>query len=157
MILSYAAMGAEADLGAFHRWAEGEGKRLVFPVTGPGGAMDAWEARDRGLGAGGGLGSRSRIPGWPGRRFRGRLRLSWFPAWGLTGPARPAGPGGGYYDRYLPRCPGAFCLGVAFECQRLTELVPEDPWDVPLQAVVTEKGVYGHKYLLSCFFGAGCL
>jgi 5-formyltetrahydrofolate cyclo-ligase len=56
------------------------------------------------------------------------------------------GMGGGYYDRtfaYLRhrkhwRRPKL--IGVAFEFQRLAEL-PAQPWDVPLDGIITEKGL----------------
>lgn len=51
------------------------------------------------------------------------------------------GMGKGFYDRYLPRCKGARLVAVAFEVQRV-ELLPVSPWDVPMDAVVTEKNVY---------------
>lgn len=51
------------------------------------------------------------------------------------------GLGGGYYDRFLPRCTKAVKYGAAFENQKF-ERVPRDTWDIPLDAVVTEKGIY---------------
>jgi 5-formyltetrahydrofolate cyclo-ligase len=51
------------------------------------------------------------------------------------------GRGAGYYDRLfaLPQWRGFRC-GVFFAAQEFPR-VPTDPWDVPLQAVVTEKGL----------------
>ena len=49
--------------------------------------------------------------------------------------------GAGYYDRFLPRCTTAAIVAAAFECQRL-ELVPTDGYDVPMQLIFTEDGVY---------------
>lgn len=49
------------------------------------------------------------------------------------------GMGGGYYDRYFTEHPKVERIGVAHECQRASEL-PTDPWDVRLDAVVTEQG-----------------
>ena len=49
------------------------------------------------------------------------------------------GMGGGHYDRYFAEHPRAERIGVAHECQRTAEL-PVDPWDVRLDAVVTEQG-----------------
>lgn len=59
---------------------------------------------------------------------------------------RRLGMGGGYYDRtfaYLRhrehwRRPKL--IGVAFEFQRVAEL-PAQPWDVPLDGIITEKGL----------------
>ncbi|HYE34872.1 5-formyltetrahydrofolate cyclo-ligase [Methylocaldum sp.] len=57
------------------------------------------------------------------------------------------GMGGGYYDRtfaYLkdgsqPRSP--ILIGLAFECQKW-DRIPAEPWDVPLNGVVTEEAFY---------------
>ena len=50
------------------------------------------------------------------------------------------GMGGGYYDRYLPKCTRADVMLVAFECQR-AEKIPAEDWDVPVPCVVTEERV----------------
>jgi 5-formyltetrahydrofolate cyclo-ligase len=52
------------------------------------------------------------------------------------------GRGAGYYDRLfaLPEWRGFRC-GVFFSAQELPA-VPTEPWDVPLQAVVSEGGVW---------------
>ena len=49
--------------------------------------------------------------------------------------------GGGYYDRFLPRCNRAHVIAAAFACQRAEEL-PEEPHDVRMELVVTEEGVF---------------
>ncbi len=57
------------------------------------------------------------------------------------------GMGGGYYDATLafmqhrrgwrkPRL-----VGLAYECQRVDTL-PHEPWDMPLDAVLTERQLY---------------
>ncbi len=51
------------------------------------------------------------------------------------------GMGGGYYDRYLPKCTSARVVMVAFELQRV-ERVPVEPWDRPMEQVFTEARVY---------------
>ena len=54
---------------------------------------------------------------------------------------RRMGMGKGFYDRFLPRCSKARFIAVAFEVQK-TEQLTASPWDVPMDAVVTEKAVY---------------
>ncbi|MCY3814564.1 MAG: 5-formyltetrahydrofolate cyclo-ligase [Gammaproteobacteria bacterium] len=49
------------------------------------------------------------------------------------------GMGGGYYDRYLSAHPDLRRVGAAHECQRVAA-VPAADDDVPLPAVVTERG-----------------
>jgi 5-formyltetrahydrofolate cyclo-ligase len=53
------------------------------------------------------------------------------------------GMGAGYYDRYLGRLPGGLTpllVGLAHEAQRSNTPLPGNPWDVPLDGVVTENG-----------------
>ncbi len=50
------------------------------------------------------------------------------------------GQGAGHYDRAFARWPDAWRLGIAWSVQRLLR-IDIDPWDVPLHAVVTEKGM----------------
>jgi 5-formyltetrahydrofolate cyclo-ligase len=55
------------------------------------------------------------------------------------------GMGGGYYDRHLayrhanPRA-APLLVGLAYEFQRQVKLAT-DPWDIPLDLVITERGV----------------
>ena len=51
------------------------------------------------------------------------------------------GMGGGYYDRWLPRCTRAHIVMVAFEIQKV-EALPVDAWDRPVERVFTEAAVY---------------
>ena len=56
------------------------------------------------------------------------------------------GMGGGFYDRSLGRLVGKhswhrpFRIGVAFSWQQVPA-IPAQPWDIPLDAVVTEQGM----------------
>ncbi len=50
------------------------------------------------------------------------------------------GRGAGYYDRFLSRCWTACFVAVAFEVQRLPEIVT-DPWDIPMHRIVTEQRI----------------
>lgn len=49
------------------------------------------------------------------------------------------GYGAGHYDRAFQRYPGAHRFGFAWAMQEV-ERVPNDPWDVRLHAVATERG-----------------
>ena len=49
------------------------------------------------------------------------------------------GQGAGYYDRAFAQFPKARRIGVAWSVQRVDTL-PTDPWDTPLQAIITETG-----------------
>jgi 5-formyltetrahydrofolate cyclo-ligase len=54
------------------------------------------------------------------------------------------GMGGGYYDRYLPKCKNAVVAAAAFEVQK-AEQVPMEPWDKAVDLVFTEKKTYFKK------------
>ncbi len=49
------------------------------------------------------------------------------------------GQGAGYYDGAFARFPDAWRVGVAWSVQQVGDL-PIDPWDMKLDAVVTEQG-----------------
>ncbi|MGB0723676.1 MAG: 5-formyltetrahydrofolate cyclo-ligase, partial [Gammaproteobacteria bacterium] len=56
------------------------------------------------------------------------------------------GMGGGYYDRALARAtrrPGRrpLLIGIGHDFQRVDSL-PANPWDIPLDAVITETTLY---------------
>lgn len=54
------------------------------------------------------------------------------------------GRGAGYYDRTLAHSKPALLMGVAYEFQRQPYLEPQ-PWDIPLDVIVTEKETYWSK------------
>lgn len=51
------------------------------------------------------------------------------------------GMGSGYYDRTLEKKKPKHLFGVAFQFQQVDFIVPR-PWDVPLDAVITQKAIY---------------
>jgi 5-formyltetrahydrofolate cyclo-ligase len=48
------------------------------------------------------------------------------------------GQGAGHYDRALSLMPEAIAIGIAWSVQQVDAL-PADPWDAPLDAVLTER------------------
>lgn len=60
------------------------------------------------------------------------------PGVAFTATGARLGQGGGYYDRILAR-PHGLAIGVAWAFQVVAE-VPLDPWDQPVDALVTEAG-----------------
>ena len=82
------------------------------------------------------------------RSLRARqLDLLVMPLVGFDADGYRLGMGGGFYDATLaymqhrrhgrkPRL-----VGVAYECQR-ADALPHDPWDMPLDAVLTERRLY---------------
>lgn len=48
------------------------------------------------------------------------------------------GYGGGFYDRYISQNPECFLITAIYKNQWIQEL-PRDPWDRPVQAIITEE------------------
>lgn len=86
----------------------------------------------------------------------GRLRLArqmdllLVPLVGFDTRCHRIGMGGGYYDQTLSflktrlHWQRPVLIGIAHECQRVEHLEP-NPWDVPLDLVVTDQAVYSRK------------
>lgn len=135
-ILSYSALGDEADLAAL---AEQLGARIALPLCLDRQTMEA------------------RIPTGPCKRGPYGIRepdpaasefvapeeidLVLVPCVAFDKNRNRLGHGAGYYDRYLPLCTRAKCIAVAFEAQRLPRVVT-DAHDRRMDAVVTEKKIY---------------
>ncbi len=76
-------------------------------------------------------------------RTRTQLDAVILPLVGFDARRYRLGTGGGYYDRWL-QAPRSFrrplYLGYGYALQQI-EQVPNDPWDVRLDAVITEQGM----------------
>lgn len=88
-----------------------------------------------------------------GRIRASRLDVLFMPLLGFDEEGYRMGMGGGYYDSSLaylarrrhwhrPRL-----VGLAFEAQGVDRL-PVDPWDIPLDAIITERGcrLFGRRH-----------
>ncbi len=80
------------------------------------------------------------IPAWT-------LDIAFVPLVAFDPQGNRLGMGGGFYDRtfsYLRRqqqLKKPRLIGLAFECQKVNQL-PNQPWDVPLDGVITETDFY---------------
>jgi 5-formyltetrahydrofolate cyclo-ligase len=80
-----------------------------------------------------------------------RLDLVLAPLVGFDTDCNRLGMGGGFYDRSFAfarsrhAATRPFLLGVAFDFQRAPQL-PVQPWDVPLDAVATDKALYRRRH-----------
>jgi 5-formyltetrahydrofolate cyclo-ligase len=61
----------------------------------------------------------------------------------IDGSGTRLGRGKGHYDRALVRLKksGARLVGIGWPLQRLTETIPTDEWDVPLDAFASPEGI----------------
>lgn len=139
-VLSYRALPEELDLSELNEELERRGVRLCFPVSLAGGVMEAWEPVSW---------KQGRYGIWEPDRADsrqvppGEIDLVLAPCVGFDAKRDRLGHGAGYYDRFLPDCPGA-TVAVAFEAQKLPR-VAADLHDRAVDAVVTEKTVYAKK------------
>ncbi|MCL5425772.1 MAG: 5-formyltetrahydrofolate cyclo-ligase [Gammaproteobacteria bacterium] len=80
---------------------------------------------------------RNRLPAWA-------LDTLIVPLVGFDAKANRMGMGGGFYDRSLAFMhrsgPSPTLIGVAHACQQVASL-PIEPWDIPLQAVVSDQDI----------------
>lgn len=140
-IALYSAARGEVGTDVIRARCLGAGARLYYPGTREDGSLlffhhganDGW-VRGR-------FGIREPLVG-PGREgIRGGFDLVVVPGLAFDAAGRRLGQGHGYYDRFLSGLGGkAVTVGLAFSWQLVPE-VPVDPWDVPVDAVVTEHGV----------------
>ncbi|MFO7718663.1 MAG: 5-formyltetrahydrofolate cyclo-ligase [Thermodesulfobacteriota bacterium] len=65
------------------------------------------------------------------------LGLVFVPCVGMDRRGNRLGYGGGYYDRFLSRTQGVWVAALAYSFQIL-DAVPHDPWDIPVDCIITE-------------------
>jgi 5-formyltetrahydrofolate cyclo-ligase len=136
VIAGYRAVGSEADPAALLESAAAAGKTIALPhVERPSVPMRflAW-APGEPL-APGPFGLEQPILG-TAQEVAPDLFLA--PLLGFDRRLHRLGQGAGFYDRAFARYPHAIRVGLAWHIQEV-ELVPDDPWDVPLHAVLTER------------------
>jgi 5-formyltetrahydrofolate cyclo-ligase len=145
----YWSNDGELDPGPLVRLARACGKRVYLPVLRAHPYRKLWFVEFRE-----GYPLTRNVFGIPEPAMRNRrIRLPWaldlllVPLVGFDAAGNRIGMGGGFYDRTLayrrarrhwlrPRL-----IGLAHECQRVERLEPR-PWDVPLDAIATEAGIW---------------
>jgi len=138
----YLAAGSELDTAPLIRALHRAGKRVLVPAIAPA-APDA-TMRMIPLDPDAPLRRRRHGIREPARRRRvtqSRVDVLVLPLRGFDGTGTRLGSGAGYYDRWLARQrPRPFCVGFAYTLQEVDAL-PREPWDQPLDAICTERGL----------------
>ncbi len=133
-VLSYRAVGHEVDLSALEEYARREGKRLCYPLCTAPGEMIALLPRDEDSWQTGSFGITEPIRERSQEIAPEELDLILCPCSAYDAENHRMGMGGGYYDRYLPRCKRARIAAVAFTVQQCDALDVEE-WDVDMETV----------------------
>ena len=138
-VMGYMPHGSECDLSLLYAALRERGVLLALPVARADGEMDAY------VPFGALVRGRFGIPEPDPARSRlvdpAALDAVLVPCAGFDGAFGRLGHGGGYYDRYLLRCPQAAAILTAFETQRL-ERVPREEHDLVFSLLVTDAGVF---------------
>ena len=141
IVASYIPIGSEADPVHLIRAAIACGCRLALPYVTDRAApirFLAWEP-DAPLTAGPfGL----RQPDAGSAELNPDMILT--PLVGFDARLNRLGQGAAHYDRAFARFGKAWRVGVAWSVQEVPA-IPADIWDVPLHAIITEKGMTWHK------------
>lgn len=137
-VMIYDHVGGELSLDALPRLPAAAGKRFCYPLCVSKTEMIAMVPGAWKLGA---YGIREPVREASEEVPPEALDLVICPGTAFDEKCRRMGMGGGYYDRYLPRCVNARIVMAAFEAQKLPA-VPADPWDRPVEMVFTEERVY---------------
>lgn len=144
-IAAFVAVDAELDPGPFVAAVREAGRQIYLPVLGPRPGCLSFVRSE----AGDPLApNRYGIPEPPpGASVDPKfLDLVLVPLVGFDDAGNRLGMGAGYYDRTFAfrrgrrHWLGPLLIGFAYECQRVDTL-PDMPWDIPLDGVVTEDGV----------------
>ena len=140
-ILSYLAAPDEADLSAFHARARVRSVTLAFPFAEGRGVMRAMIPRGEDALAAGRYGIMCPIPERSDIAVPEALDAVLIPCVGFDHRGGRLGHGAGYYDRYLPLCPRALRILIAFDMQRVEHVI-RDAHDIDIPVIVTELGIH---------------
>lgn len=140
-ILSYAASYDEVNPDSLAKNLKSQGIRFAYPVSYKGGIMKAFEPEDDDVWEEGRFGIRSPLESRSRLIEPEEFDVVIVPCVGFDDSLKRLGHGGGYYDRYLPLCSKAKYVGVAFEAQKVDNIVV-DEHDTPMDVVVSEDRIY---------------
>lgn len=137
IVASYAPIGSEADPAAFEAAALRAGASLAWPVVIDRESPINFHVPINGAMTVGPFGLRQPTSESPA--VAPDIILT--PLLGFDSRCNRLGQGAGHYDRAFAAWPEALRIGIAWSVQQVAEL-PCDPWDIPLDAIVTETELF---------------
>jgi len=142
IIMSYMAFAGEVDLSELHILLTNQGKKLCFPLCGENGFMEPYHPLNENSWHTGKYGIQTPIPENSAVIKAENIDVVLTPCMAFDSSRRRLGWGGGYYDRFLPRCPQAVSIAAAYEVQHVDKVISDHPWDAVLDAIATETRWY---------------
>ncbi len=135
VVAGYCAMGSEADIAGLMQRIADQGARLALPWLATRSTPMLFRAWQPGapleMSA---SGFTQPLP----TAIATSPTIILLPLVGFDRTGNRLGQGAGHYDRALEHLPSALRVGIAWSVQEVDQL-PADPWDAPLDAVLTER------------------
>ncbi len=140
-ILIYSAIRGEVDLGSLEDKVRYTEKKLYYPLVVSATEMyalhpeseDAWQEGFHNI--------KEPIKEKSSKLDAEEFDLVICPCTAFDEDLGRMGMGAGYYDRFLERCTSARIIAVAFECQKVPSVLPQE-WDRPMDMIITEEREY---------------
>jgi 5-formyltetrahydrofolate cyclo-ligase len=142
LVMSYMAFAGEVDLTQLHETLCDRGIEVCFPECCDEGVIQALLPRDEDCWEPGRYGILAPAAERSDLIEPCDIDLVLTPCVAFDESRMRLGWGGGYYDRFLPRCPQAYSIAAAYEVQRVEKVISDHPWDAVLDAVATELRWY---------------
>lgn len=143
-VMIYRGIRGEVRLNSIETSEKSEGKQFLFPLCLPEREMAALAPKGEDAWRAGSYGILEPVMEKSQMVQPEDIDLILCPCTVFDEDCNRMGMGGGYYDRYLPKCKRALVAAVAFEVQK-TEQVPMETWDKAVDLVFTEKKTYFKK------------
>lgn len=143
-VMIYRGIRGEVRLNLIEKAEQSKGKQFLFPLCLPERQMEALAPRGDEAWRAGSFGIMEPVKELSDLVAPEDIDLMICPCTVFDADCNRMGMGGGYYDRYLPKCKKAVVAAVAFEVQK-ADRVPMEPWDKAVDLVITEKKTYFKK------------
>ena len=143
-IALYQAVNGEIDLSSLWRSAPLQGKYCYFPALNDDCTLSFLPATPTSLFHENRYGIKEPDIGREHALTPEQIDLIFIPLVVVDQRGTRLGMGAGYYDRTLAHYRSPLLVGVAYEFQRQS-FIEAQPWDIPLNLVITERNTYWTK------------